>query len=267
MISPNLTRSSSYDGTAGILLSWHPTRVPRIPPPGSPRELCLFGDRLEEREDSHVVFSVPLSDLLVLAATPPRQHLSLALRLNGLLLSRYYFCPRVDALLMDLQGLQLAANRPLLPLLPLLPPRHNLLAALWTRKTVTTDRLHGDGFMEGVQVVCAGQPLATMTAGEAMCVVRRAVAVAMTAGNEELLPASDEASQASVDSNAGAGDLLGESLDKSVIEASLDPVKESMMDTMKEHVTNASTNSLTESNNEPVNKPNALSSPNHPPSK
>lgn len=89
---------------------------------------------------------------------------------------------------MDLQGLQLAANRPLLPLLPLLPPRHNLLAALWTRKTVTTDRLHGDGFMEGVQVVCAGQPLATMTAGEAMCVVRRAVAVAMTAGNEELLP-------------------------------------------------------------------------------
>ena len=99
---------------------------------------------------------------------------------------------------MDLQGLQLAANRPLLPLLPLLPPRHNLLAALWTRKTVTTDRLHGDGFMEGVQVVCAGQPLATMTAGEAMCVVRRAVAVAMTAGNEELLPASDEASQASV---------------------------------------------------------------------
>lgn len=250
-----------YRGDTTLLAS-HP--CPAHSPTWRPRELCLFGDRLEEREDARVVFSVPLSDLLVLAATPPRQHLSLALRLNGLLLSRYYFCPRVDALLMDLQGLQLAANRPLLPLLPLLPPRHNLLAALWTRKTVTTDRLHGDGFMEGVRVVCAGQPLATMTAGEAMCVVRRAVAVAMTAGKEELLPASDEASQASVDSNAGAGDLPGESLDKSVIEASLDPVKESMMDTMKEHGTNASTNALTNPITNPLTNPMPNSSPNPP---
>ena len=179
------------------------------------RELYLFNDRLEEVEASRVVYSVALSDVLFVAASPLRSpFLAITIRQDGLLLSRYYSCPHLDNLLVSLQGLRLANDQSLLPILPRIPPRDRILNALWSRESVPTGLLLGeDRFMDGVRAFCANQPVAAMNPEEAKRVARRVVARVMATEDntgDDASPIPDQESQGTVDSNNSATDPLSD---------------------------------------------------------